>query len=145
MQKTRLCHSEVTSVLSTKKKKHLRPCIDSVFCLKIKIKKKLELYKTLLLVNNTVYVVNSQILVPSTQYMRSHDTKTPCLSALYCLRCHALFNRKTISCIIFFFGKISDYIKFDRYIEKKIVFGFTFKMFFCFFCNSTSFANIPLQ
>lgn len=143
MQKTRLCHSEVTSVLSTKKKpKHLRPCIDSVFCLKIKIKKKLELYKTLLLVNNTVYVVNSQILVPSTQYMRSHDTKTPCLSALYCLRCHALFNRKTISCIIFFFGKISDYIKFDRYIEKKIVFGFTFKMFFC---NSTSFANIPLQ
>lgn len=105
-KKTRLCHSEVTSLLSTKKKpKHLRPCIDSVFCLKIKRKKKLELNKTLLFVNNTVNVVNSQILVPSTQYMRSYDTKSPCLSAQYCLYCHALFNRKTISCIIFFLAR----------------------------------------
>lgn len=75
MQKTRLCHSEVTSVLSTKKKtNHLRPCIDSVL---LKNKKKNSNYTKPLLVNNTVYVVNSQILVPSTQYMRSHDTKNP--------------------------------------------------------------------
>lgn len=44
---------------------------------------------TLIFVNNTVCVVNSQILVLFTQYMHSHDTKTPYLSAQYWLCCHA--------------------------------------------------------